>query len=167
MTRKAHVSEPRGPALLHLLPGSRSHRLLLTDVGLLVLRLFVGLAMAFAHGLAKFSELSTGVFQEQVAALGFPLPGFFAWAAALSEFVGGLLLAAGLLTRSAAFFLLCTMLVAAFIESAGTAFGERELALLFGAVAMLFLLAGGGRFSLDTLLRRRFYREEANVKEAA
>jgi putative oxidoreductase len=87
--------------------------------------------------------------------MGFPLPALFAWAAALSESLGGLLLAVGLLTRPAAFFILVTMFVAAFIRQAGDPFLERELALLYGAVAIQFLLVGSGRFGLDAFFRSR------------
>lgn len=87
--------------------------------------------------------------------MGFPLPALFAWAAALSELGGGLLLAIGLLTRPAALTVLITMLVAAFVRNAGAPFGDRELALLYGIAALLFLLAGAGRYSLDAQLRRK------------
>ena len=82
------------------------------DVGLLGLRLFVGLAMAIAHGAKKIPPAER--FVEGVAAMGFPLPEVFAWAAGLSEFAGGLLIAAGLLVRPASAFLLFTMAVAGF-----------------------------------------------------
>lgn len=125
----------------------------LPDLGLLVLRVFAGLGLALAHGLGKIPPSER--FISGVIEMGFPLPGVFAWAAGLSEFVGGILLAIGLLTRPAAFFVLVTMFVAAFIRQAGDPFGERELALLYGAVAVLFLFAGSGRFGLDALLLRR------------
>lgn len=128
-------------------------RLPLTDLGLLVLRVFTGLGLAFAHGINKMPPSER--FIGGVIEMGFPLPIAFAWAAGLSEFIGGFLLAIGLLTRPAAFFILTTMFVAAFIRQAGDPFGERELALLYGAVAVLFLFAGSGRFGLDTWLRRR------------
>ena len=81
-----------------------------TDLGLLVLRLGIGLTLALAHGLGKLPP-SDG-FIEGTAAMGFPLPVLFAWAAALSEFLGGLLLAVGLATRPAAVFVSVTMAVA-------------------------------------------------------
>jgi putative oxidoreductase len=125
----------------------------LPDLGLLVLRVFAGLALALAHGINKIPPSER--FIGGVTDMGFPLPIIFAWAAGLSEFAGGILLALGLLTRPAAGFILVTMLVAAFIRQAGDPFGERELALLFGAVAALFIFAGSGRFGLDALLLRR------------
>ena len=73
--------------------------------------------------------------------------------AGLAEFAGGILLAIGLCTRPAAFFILCTMGVAAGIAHSDDPYRDKELALLFGAVAVMFLLAGSGRFSVDRLLR--------------
>lgn len=125
----------------------------LADAGLLMLRLFAGLAIALSHGLGKIPVTET--FAGGVAEMGFLLPGLFAWAMALAEFAGGLLLALGLVTRPASLSLLITMAVAAFVRHGGDSFGERELTLLYGAVALLFMLVGAGRFSVDALLRRR------------
>lgn len=125
-----------------------------SDVGSLVLRLFAGLAMALAHGIGKVPPSER--FIDLVGAMGFPMPTFFAWAAAFAEFGGGLLLAIGLATRPAALFLLVSMLVASFVQQAGDTFLERELSLLYCAVAAHFLIAGAGRLSLDAFLARRF-----------
>lgn len=122
------------------------------DVGLLLLRVFAGVALALAHGLGKLPPSER--FVAGVVEMGFPAAPLFAWATGFSETVGGLLLAVGLLTRPAAFFVLVTMTVAAFVRQAGDPFLERELALLYGFVALQFLLAGPGRLSLDALLRR-------------
>lgn len=124
------------------------------DVGSLMLRLFAGLALALAHGIGKLPP--TERFIDLVAAMGFPLSTFFAWAAGFAEFGGGLLLAIGLLTRPAAFFILVAMLVASFVQQAGDPFLERELSLLYCAVAAHFLVAGAGRLSLDAFLQSRF-----------
>lgn len=124
-----------------------------TDLGLLVLRLGFGLALAFAHGLGKLPP-SEG-FVQATAGLGFPLPVLFAWAAALSEFLGGLLIAIGLATRPAAIFISITMTVAAFVQHGADPFAEKELALLYLVSALTLVLTGAGRFSLDHFLVRR------------
>ena len=124
-----------------------------TDVGLLVLRVFTGLALAFAHGINKLPP--TERFVAGVVEMGFPAPLLFAWASGIAEFGGGLLLAAGLLTRPAALLIAINMFVAAFVRQAGDPFKEVELAYLFLAVAVLYLVAGPGRLSLDALLARR------------
>lgn len=125
-----------------------------TDLGLLILRVGAGLMMAFAHGLGKLPP-SDG-FIGATEALGFPAPTLFAWLAALAEFGGGLLIAVGLLTRPAAAALAFTMAVAFFGQHGGDPFAERELAALYGVVAVAFVASGAGRFSLDAWLRRRW-----------
>lgn len=123
-----------------------------TDFGLLVLRLGVGLPLALAHGLGKVPP--SPEFVETTAALGFPAPLLFAWGAAAAEFAGGLLLAAGLLTRPAALLIVVTLSVAFFGQHAGDPFGIRERALLYLVPALTLLVTGGGRFAVDNLLGR-------------
>jgi len=122
-------------------------------LGLLVLRLTAGLALALNHGLGKLPP-SDG-FIQGVGSMGFPLPLLFAWAAALSESLGGLLLAAGLFARPAAAAILGTMTTAVLIAHAGDPLAKREPALIYAAIALLVLLAGPGRYALDTLLAKR------------
>ena len=119
--------------------------------GLLVLRVLAGAGIAY-HGYGKVFGGHMDRFAAGVAAMGLPLPGFFAWAAALSELVGGICLALGLGTRMAALLILATMLVAAFGKHAGDPFGKRELALMYGTAALTLLLTGPGKMALDTLL---------------
>ena len=127
------------------------------DAGLLVCRVITGAAMAYGHGYAKVFENGFGPdagFVSGVGNLGFPAPLFFAWMAALSEFLGGVLLALGLMTRPAAFLVAGTMAVAAFGQHASDPFKAKELALLYLGVAVLFMLTGGGRFAVDRFFRR-------------
>jgi putative oxidoreductase len=93
-----------------------------------------------------------GQFADGVAALGFPMPEFFAWAAALSEFVGGLCIVVGLQTRVAAAFIFITMSVAAFIQHAHDPFGTKEIALAYWTIAGGLMLLGSGPYSLDDKL---------------
>ena len=124
-----------------------------TDLLLAMFRIFAGLSLAWAHGIKKLPP-SEG-FIEHTGDLGFPFPEFFAYAAGLSEFAGALLLAIGLFTRPAAFFVAITMFVAGFINHAGDPFGNAEKAYLYFAIAMIYLVLGSGRFSADSRVRRR------------
>ena len=123
------------------------------DLALLLLRLVAGPALALAHGINKLPP--TEQFVAGVAEMGFPAPVLFAWVAGIAEFAGGLLLALGLFTRPAAFFIVLTMAVATFIRQAGDPFTEREAAVLHGAIALFYLVAGPGRHSLDAMFGSR------------
>ena len=127
------------------------------DVGLLLLRLVAGLSLAFAHGIRKMPPSER--FLATVTEMGFPFPVLFAWAAGMSEFVGGILLAIGLLTRPSALFIAFTMCVAAFIRHAPDPYAEKELPLVLAAVALMFVLNGAGRYSLDAILFRKWGNE--------
>lgn len=134
-----------------LFVGGVSPSSLVADLGLTILRVFAGLSMAIAHGFGKVppgEDLISGT-----EALGFPVPIVFAWGAALSESLGGLLLAAGFFTRPAALMILTTMCVAGFMVHGDDPYGKKELAFLYGAVALAFVCAGSGRLSLDALVR--------------
>lgn len=123
------------------------------DLGLLIFRLFVGLSMAFAHGLGKLPPAEG--FIARVGQMGFPFPSVFAWSASLAEFLGGLLIAVGLYTRVSSLFLGFTMLVAAFGAHAMDPFSKKELSLLYLVACVLLTFQGAGRFSLDRKLRGR------------
>jgi putative oxidoreductase len=124
-----------------------------TDLGLLVVRVFAGLALALAHGLGKVPP-SAG-FTGMVGGMGFPAPELFAWLAAFAEFGGGLLIALGLLTRPAALLVAGHFVIVAFLAHAGDPFGDRELPLFFLSAALLFLLSGAGRYSVDAVMGGR------------
>lgn len=121
------------------------------DAGLALLRIFAGIAMALGHGLGKVPPSEK--FIENTANLGFPLPALFAWAAALSEFAGGIGLALGLLTRVSSFFIVCTMLVAVLGVHLNDPFAKQELGLLYLFIALAFMLKGAGNWSVDAFLR--------------
>lgn len=123
------------------------------NVGLLALRVFAGLGLAFGHGLGKIPPSPR--FIEGVSNMGFPLPSFFAWSAGISEFVGGIFLALGLFTRPSSFFIGLTIATAAFIRHADDPFGGKEKALLYLFVIILFFVTGAGKYSVDNKLRRR------------
>lgn len=122
----------------------------LGDVMLTVLRIFPALAMALSHGLRKLPP--SDAFVANVEGWGFPAPLLFAWAAALSEVVGGFLLAAGLLTRVAALLIAVTMGVAAFVAHGADPFRDKESALVYLVVMLFFVARGGGRWSVDRWL---------------
>jgi putative oxidoreductase len=145
------------------------------DMALLILRL-AGLMLAFAHGWAKVDQLVWGDATrrlESIAGLGFPMPGFFAWCLALTEFGGGLLIASGLFTRIVASFAAFAMAVATFLqhrlhlhvlialgmlsvpEETVDRWGDPERAFLFLLIMLALVLMGAGRLSLDHVFGKK------------
>jgi putative oxidoreductase len=132
---------------------------MLSDVGILVIRVLFGLAMA-AHGTQKvfgwfggFGLSGTGGFFEK---LGFRPGRAFAAAAGLSELGGGVLLALGLFTPFGAAAILATMLVAIFSVHLKSGFFAMvngiELPFLYAAAAVGLAFMGAGAVSLDAVL---------------
>jgi putative oxidoreductase len=120
-----------------------------TGLGLLVLRLWLGLTMFFNHGVDKLNHFS-------VMSSKFPDPLGMGPAPSLAlvtfaETAGALLLALGLLTRFAALTLVIDLGVA-FIMVHKSVTGMGELAFIYSAGYVALLLAGGGRFSIDQAL---------------
>ena len=131
----------------------------------LPIRMALG-GIMFAHGaqkvLGSFGGPGFNAFTSNPnAPFPFMKPAWLWWgAAALSEFVGGILIVLGLFTRVGAFLVACTMITAilavhwpAFFAPKGI---EYPLALL--AMAISLLISGGGMASFDMALsgsRRR------------
>ncbi len=118
------------------------------SAALLGLRVFSGVMLA-THGWGKIQDPFHWMDKGADAA-----PPFFQMLAAVSEFFGGLALAAGALTPLACFGIACTMVVA--VHRHLTKGGSFELAGVYLAIAVMFMVMGPGRFSLDELLTRRF-----------
>jgi len=124
------------------------------------LRLAIG-AIFLAHGsqkvLGSFGGGGLAKFVSNPAPYPFMRPSWL-WmgAAAFSELIGGVLLIFGLLTRVAAFLILCVMAVAIFGVHWPHFFGsggfEYPLSLLAGCLALL--ISGGGAASVDLGLTR-------------
>jgi putative oxidoreductase len=120
------------------------------DLGLLILRVFAGLSLAYAHGWGKVPP-GEG-FVKTVTSLGFPAE--TAYLTMLTEFVGGLALAAGLFTRPVALAIVANFAIAGFMAHATDPYIRKELPFLFLAVGAMFLCTGAGRFSVDRLLKK-------------
>lgn len=122
------------------------------NLALLVLRVTAG-AIFVVHGYGKIFSNAPGMtnFTKMVTGMGFPLPGMFAWAAALSEFVGGIMLILGVYPSLAAVFTAITISVAAFKVKKGLPpKADAELALL--AMSIAIALVGGGKYALGRFL---------------
>jgi putative oxidoreductase len=127
----------------------------LTHMALLVMRLWFGLTMLFNHGFDKLAH-----FNDIVGT--FPDPLRFGQEASLvlvvlAEVLGSLLLTVGFMTRIAASVLVIDMFVAFLMvhKTAMTGVQSGELAFLYLAGYVMLLIAGGGLFSLDTIVFAR------------
>lgn len=143
------------------------------DVLFMLPRFICGYLLATDFGAAKFGmpwspvDNNLGLFEvaywfpQDVASYGgifkmFPV--FFAWMGAFSEAVGGLLLLLGLQTRVAAFLLVCTMLVAIFLQQWSNSTWNMLPAMGFLWVSIFTLILGSGRFGIDYLITKKLYK---------
>ncbi|WP_299124558.1 DoxX family protein [uncultured Winogradskyella sp.] len=97
-------------------------------------------------------------FPEDVASYGgifAAAPIFFAWMGAFSEAVGGLFLLLGLKTRLASFLIMCTMLVAIFMQKWNQGLWSMLPAIGFLWVSIYNLCLGSGRFGIDYLISKK------------
>jgi putative oxidoreductase len=118
--------------------------------GLTVLRVVVGVVF-LAHGYQKFFKFGHHGVTGMLAHMGVPLPSFFAAVLMVVEFVGGILLIAGVAVRVVAALIAIDMLVAILLVHAKNGFfnpGGVEFPLTLLAAAVCLALAGGGAFSV-------------------
>ena len=104
---------------------------------------FFEVAAWFPKDVAKFG----GIFEM--------FPVFFAWSGAFSEAVGGLFLAIGFKTRIASFLIMCTMLVAIFLQKWNQGMWSMLPAMGFLWVSIYHLHLGSGRFGIDYLISKK------------
>lgn len=102
------------------------------------------------------NRIATGA----IPALGFPQPYAWAWAVAIIEFFGSILLALGLWTRpiAVAFTVMLAVIAFGIMIKRGMFWtsGGLEVALLLMLLTFAFVLGGGGRYSLDRVIGREF-----------
>jgi len=119
----------------------------------------VGLGIMFAgHGLQKVFGLFGGPgingFAQGLSKLGFTPPFFWAYAAGLTELLGGICLLLGLGTRIASVFLFILMTVAiatVHIKNGFFAMNNGfEYPFIIACICIALLILGSGRWSLNT-----------------
>ena len=145
-----------------------------SNILIAVPRIIGGLLLTIDFGSSKFgmpwtdSEKNLSLFQvatwfpEDVAKFGIPFsigPVFFAWMAAASEAIGGLFLALGFQTRTAAFLIGCTMLVAIFLQKSGEGTWNMLPTMGFLWISIYSIVLGSGKLGLDYLLSKKIFRK--------
>lgn len=140
-----------------------------SDLLLTIPRFVCGMLLTLSFGSDKFglpwsNTVNLGFFEvvawfpKDVAEYGgifamFPV--FFAWMGAFSEAVGGLFLAIGFKTRISSFLIMCTMLVAIFLQKWGNGTWNLLPAMGFLWVSLYHLILGSGRFGIDFLIAKK------------
>jgi len=131
-----------------------------TDMAILLMRLFIGVCFV-VHAMGKLGWVGPGNmdgFTGWLKSMGLPFPALQARMAMLSEFIGGILITLGLLTRVGLVLCAGTMVVAVLIGHKGGGYlitnnpPGHEYALNLAIICVAMLLLGPGRFSLDYLL---------------
>lgn len=125
----------------------------IVDLWLFVLRVAVGASM-LTHGIPKLQMLFAG------GEIQFPDPfGIGAiWTLILVVFAEALcsvLLIFGIFTRLASIPLIINMTVAFFVIHGPDPFGKKELAFLYLIIYLMIVVFGGGKLSLDSVIRKR------------
>ena len=130
----------------------------LATLGHTVLRAVLGITFLL-HGWQKFNEWTIAGTQASFGEMGVPAADIAAPAVAVLELAGGALLVIGLATRVIAALLTVNMLGALVLVHLPAGFfagnGGYELVLLLAAAALLFVLAGAGRWSVDHVIASR------------
>jgi putative oxidoreductase len=125
--------------------------------GLALIRAIVGVVFLM-HGGQKLFVMGIGNVANFFGTLGIPMPGVAAPVVTFVEFLGGLALLLGLLTRWAALFIAIEMLVAILkVHLAGGFFLPKgfEFPLTLMTVCIGLFLAGGGAPAVDNYLGKK------------
>jgi putative oxidoreductase len=123
----------------------------LQPLGLLALRVVLGVIM-IGHGYGKVFHGGLAQHVHRVASLG--LPGWLAYLSAFTEFFGGILIIAGLLTRFVSLLMIIDMAVAIWkIHWKNSMFGKGgyEFPLALATIAFALIFLGAGPIALDSI----------------
>ena len=97
--------------------------------------------------------------------LHFPMPLAMAFLAKGSEFAGSLFILPGLFTRASASLIAFTMLVATLTANLGKDFNiDGGFTISYFMFALILIVQGGGKYSLDYLLTKRRAHGNKNLK---
>ena len=130
----------------------------LINISLLLLRCLIGILL-FAAGSSKvlgwFGGFGFEVTKESFAKIGFSV--FLTYLSSYTEFIGGLFLAIGFLTRPTSFLVMINMFVATLVLLPSGFLGSRGASypFIFLIIDIVILIVGPKAFSIDYLIFKR------------
>lgn len=104
------------------------------------------------HGWEVFDAAKIKAYSQWDSFKGYDSPLLMAYIGKGLELIAGLLLTVGWLTRVGALFLTITMLYITFNVAEGRFWYEDQHPFLFALLGIVYLFAGGGKYSLDRKL---------------
>jgi len=135
------------------------------SIGILALRVMIGLMMLIGHGIPKIQQFEARkdfFFVPDFFPLKFMSPAVSLMACIGAEVIGSVLIIIGLATRPAAFLLGFSLVIAAFsflgatpwFFSPPTLVESKELPLLYLIPVITIILTGAGGYSLDAAIHK-------------
>lgn len=118
--------------------------------GIAFLRITVGLLMVY-HGVEVFDSKLIEEYAKWDSIKRLSNPLLMAYVGKGAEFISGLLLAIGFLTRPAAFLLMLTMLFITFFIGHGKFWYDDQHPFMMALMALVFICCGPGKWSVDQL----------------
>ena len=125
------------------------------DFALLLLRLFTGFVLVYGTQDNVFDRDHMLEFRDFVAKHGFPEPMFSAYLSAYAQFITGILISLGLLTRPAAALMVINFVVALVMVHWNLPFGSNISPLAMLCNSVLLGITGAGALSIDARLAAR------------
>ena len=119
-----------------------------TEVMLTILRVIVGIFLVY-HGIEVFSPAKMNEYAGWMPKVKSFSPSFIAYTGKTVEFVTGILFVFGLFTRLASIFVIATFAFITFKLGEGRVLMEEQHPFMFCLFGLLFLFAGGGKWSID------------------
>jgi putative oxidoreductase len=120
---------------------------------ILMLRIIVAVFM-ITHAIPKMNKLLAGGEIQFPDPIGMG-PAISLGLAVFAELFCSILIGFGFLTRLAAFPLIITMAVAAFVVHAGDPFKQKELSLMYLALYIVLFIVGSGKYSVDYFISKK------------
>jgi putative oxidoreductase len=118
------------------------------DIGILLLRLFIGIRLVYGVADNVFSWSHMLAFESFLQANGFPFPLFSAMLSVYAQFVSGIFIITGFQIRIAALVMIINFIIALLMVHRHDSFEAMTPALAMLFANVLFLFYGAGKFSI-------------------